>query len=253
MAGFLERLSYARSLCITAPLVFVATGLMGSLSLASSMFDQSGKMQHACARLWARMVLTICGIRLKVSGAPQFQAGGPYVFFANHQSHVDIPIVLAALPTSFRFAAKKELFKIPFLGWHLRRSGHVPVDRHNPHAAVKAFRGASEALREGTSLVFFPEGATSLDGSIRPFKGGGFVLAEQSHADVVPITIQGSREVLRPRTYHVRSGPVEVTLGKPISSAGLEGRALMALVRDEITTVFENGKTLDRNTNSISR
>ncbi|HET9941848.1 MAG TPA: hypothetical protein VFR05_00820, partial [Terriglobia bacterium] len=77
-------------------------------------------------------------------------------------------------------------------------------------------------------------------------------LAEQSHADVVPITIQGSREVLVPRTYHVRGGLVEVTLGKPISSAGLEGRALMALVRDEITTVFENGKTLDRNTNSIS-
>jgi 1-acyl-sn-glycerol-3-phosphate acyltransferase len=253
MAGFLERLSYARSLFVTAPLVFVATGVMGSLSLASSLIDRSGKIQHACARLWARMILAICRIRLKVYGDPVLYGDVSYVFFVNHQSHVDIPIVLAALPIPFRFAAKKELFRIPFLGWHLRRSGHVPVDRHNPHATVKSFRGASRKLRSGTSLVFFPEGATSLDGSIQPFKGGGFVLAEQSHADVVSVTIQGSRAVLVPRTYHVKGGPVTVTLGHPISSAGHPVRELITLVREEITTVFENGKTLDRNTHSISR
>ena len=253
MAGFLERLSYARSLLITAPLVFIATGIMGSLSLASSLFDSSGRVQHACARFWARMILMICRIRLKVCGDPKLQGNVPYVFFVNHQSHVDIPIVLAALPIPFRFAAKKELFRIPFLGWHLRRSGHVLVDRHNPYATVKSFRGASEKLRTGTSLVFFPEGATSLDGSIRPFKGGGFVLAEQSQADVVSVTIQGSRAVLLPRTYHVKGGTVTVTLGNPISSAGHPVRELMTLVREEITTVFENGKTLDRNTHSISR
>jgi 1-acyl-sn-glycerol-3-phosphate acyltransferase len=253
MAGFPERLSYARSLFVTAPLVFIATGVMGSLSLASSLFDRSGRIQHACARLWARMILAICRIRLRVYGDPSLYDDVSCVFFVNHQSHVDIPIVLAALPIPFRFAAKKELFRIPFLGWHLRRSGHVPVDRHNPHATVKSFRGATRKLRAGTSLVFFPEGATSLDGSIQPFKGGGFVLAEQSQADVVPVTIQGSRAVLVPRTYHVKGGPVTVTLGHPICSAGHPVRELMTLVREEITTVFENGKTLDRNTHSISR
>jgi 1-acyl-sn-glycerol-3-phosphate acyltransferase len=253
MAGFLERLSYARSLFFTAPLVFITTGVMGSLSLASSLFDSSGRIQHACARLWARMILAICRVRLKVCGDPDLRDNSTYVFFVNHQSHIDIPIVLVALPISFRFAAKKELFRIPFLGWHLRRSGHVPVDRHNPRTAVKFFRGASERLRKGTSLVFFPEGATSLDGSIRPFKGGGFVLAEHYRADVVSVTIQGSRAVLLPRTYHVRGGSVTVTLGAPISSTGHAVPELMTLVREEITTVFENGKTLDRNTHSISR
>jgi len=253
MAAFLERLSYARSLFVTAPLVFIATGLMGSLSLVSSIFDPSGRIQHGCARLWARMILAICRVRVTVCGDPDLHDDVPYVFFVNHQSHVDIPIVLAALPVPFRFAAKKELFRIPFLGWHLRRSGHVAVDRHNPHSTVKSFRGASQKLRSGTSLVFFPEGATSLDGSIRPFKGGGFVLAEQSHADVVSVTIRGSRAVLVPRTYHVRGGPVTVTVGNPISSAGHAVRELMTLVREEITTVFENDKTLDRNTHSISR
>lgn len=253
MAAFLERLSYARSVCVTAPSVFIATGVMGCVSLACSIFDSSGRLQHACARLWARIVLAICRVRLKVHGNLDLRRNGPFVFFVNHQSQVDIPVMLAALPISFRFAAKKELFRIPFLGWHLRRSGHVAVDRLNPHAAVKSFRGASERLREGTSLVFFPEGATSIDGSLKPFKGGGFVLAEQSHADVIPVTIRGARAVLVPRTYHVKGGTIEVTIGNPISSTDHAVRELMARVREEITTVFENGKTLDRNTHSISR
>ena len=253
MAGFRDRLSYARSLFITAPLVFLATGVMGSISLASSLIDSSGKLQHACARLWARMILIICGVRLRVSGSAGFREDVTYVFFANHPSHIDIPILLAALPVPFRFTAKKELFRIPFLGWHLRRSGHIPVDRHNPHASVKMFRGASERLKSGTSLAFFPEGGTSPDGNVKPFKGGGFVLAEQSQAKVVSVTIRGSRDVLLPRSYHVRGGPVEVTLGRPMSTAGLTLRELTVRVREEIITVFQNDKTLDRNTHSISR
>jgi 1-acyl-sn-glycerol-3-phosphate acyltransferase len=215
--------------------------------------DSSGRLQRACARFWAELVLAICRVRLKVSGSRVFDEDVPYVFFVNHQSHIDIPIVLAALPVPFRFAAKKELFRIPFLGWHLRRSGHIPVDRENPHAAVKSFRGASAKLRTGTSLVFFPEGATSLDGGIKPFKGGGFVLAVRSEAEVVPVTIRGSRGILQPRTYHVRGGPVEVTIGNPIPSKGASLRELTARVRTEILTVFQNGETLDRNTHTISR
>jgi 1-acyl-sn-glycerol-3-phosphate acyltransferase len=203
--------------------------------------------------LWARIVLAICRVRLTISGVPECLRDVPYIFFANHQSHIDIPIILAAIPVAFRFTAKKELFRIPFLGWHLRRSGHIPVDRHNPHAAVKSFRGASGMLKSGTSLVFFPEGATSLDGCLKPFKGGGFVLAGQSQAEVVSVTIRGSRAVLPPRTYHVRGGPVEVTLGKPIFSSGFTVEELTARVRKEMVTVFENEKALDRNTHSLSR
>jgi 1-acyl-sn-glycerol-3-phosphate acyltransferase len=199
------------------------------------------------------MVLAICRVRVTVSDFPPFQAGRPYVFFVNHQSHMDIPIVLAALPVSFRFAAKKELFRIPFLGWHLRRSGHIPVDRQNPHAAVKILRDASAMLRSGNSLVFFPEGGTSLDGVIKPFKRGGFVLAEQSEAQVVPVTIRGSRAVLVPKTYHVRGGSVAVTIGRPIPSRDCSLKELTARVRDEIIKVFENGETLDRNSHTLSR
>jgi 1-acyl-sn-glycerol-3-phosphate acyltransferase len=253
MAGFSDRLSYARSLTITIPLVFIATAAMGSISLAGSLVDSSGWFQHACARLWARMVLAISRTKVRVHGELSLHDDLPCVFFVNHQSHMDIPAVLAALPISFRFAAKRELFGIPFLGWHLRRSGHVAVDRRNPHATVKAFRNAGERLSGGTSLVFFPEGATSLDGRIKPFKAGGFVLAGKSQAQVVPVTIRGSRAVLVPKTYHVLPGTIDVIVGKPISSEGRAATELAAQVRAEIMTTFENGKTLDWHPHTVQR
>jgi 1-acyl-sn-glycerol-3-phosphate acyltransferase len=253
MPAFLDRLSYVRSLVVTAPLVAVVTVLMGSLSLASSLVDSTGRIQHSCARWWGRMILRVCGVRLAVSSDAPLSEAKTYVFCVNHQSHMDIPVVLAAIPIPFRFAAKKELFSIPFLGWHLRRSGHIAIDRRNPHAAVKSFRGASERLRGGVSLVFFPEGGTSLDGSIKPFKGGGFVLAEQAQAAIVPVTVRGSRAVLLPKTQHVRGGRVEVILGTPIESEGHSPKELTVRVREQIVTTFENGKTLDRNTHTFSR
>jgi 1-acyl-sn-glycerol-3-phosphate acyltransferase len=166
---------------------------------------------------------------------------------------MDIPIILAALPFQFRFAAKKQLFRYPFLGWHLRRSGHVPIDRENPHSAVKSLRDAADTVRNGTPIVIFPEGGTSLDGRIRPFKGGGFLLATKSLAEVVPITIKGSRAVLVPKTYHVRGGSVKVAVGKPISSEGLTTDELARRVRDEIVAAFNHEEALDRNSYSLSR
>jgi 1-acyl-sn-glycerol-3-phosphate acyltransferase len=253
MAGFLEKLSYARSLLLTAPLVFAVTAAMGLVSLASSLFDASGRIQHTCARGWAALVLGICRVRVEVRGGERLDPAAAYVFCANHQSHIDTPILLAAIPFPFRFTAKKELFRIPFLGWHLRRSGHIPIDRKNPHAAVRAMRRASEKLRAGASLAFFPEGGTSLDGAIKPFKAGGFRLAGQAGAAVVPVTIRGSRRILAPRTYHVRGGRVEVDFGAPVSPAELAPGELASRIRGEIVRTFDNGKTLDRNTHALSR
>ena len=253
MGGFLDKLGYARSLLITAPLIVIYTGIMGSISFVSSFFDSKGRVQHACARIWARLILGTSLVNLKVTGAEHLASNTPYVLCVNHQSHMDIPIVLAALPFQFRFAAKKELFRIPFLGWHLRRSGHVPIDRSNPRAAVKSMRDAAEKIRNGSPIVIFPEGGTSQDGRILPFKGGGFMLATQSMVDAVPVTIRGSREVLVPRTYHVRGGVVEVSIGKPIPSRGHNATELANTVRQEIVRKFENGKTLGRHSYAVSR
>jgi 1-acyl-sn-glycerol-3-phosphate acyltransferase len=247
------KLSYARSLLITAPLVFLYTGIMGTISLVSSLFDSRGRLQHGCARLWARMILWTARVRVTVKGSENIEQGTPYVLCVNHQSHMDIPILMAALPFQFRYAAKKQLFRYPFLGWHLRRSGHVPIDRENPRAAVKSLREAGDTIKEGTPVVIFPEGGTSSDGTIKPFKGGGFMLATRSHVAVVPVTIRGSRAVLVPKTYHVRGGRVEVIIAKPIAPSGIAPMELANLVREEVLANFKDEKTLDRNSYSLSR
>lgn len=251
--GLRHKLSYARSLLITAPLIFLYTGIMGSISVASSIVDARGRIQHACSRMWARMILWTCGVRVRVSGLENIKPRNSYVFCVNHQSHMDIPIILAALPFQFRFAAKKQLFRYPFLGWHLRRSGHVPIDRENPRAAVRSLRDAAHTVRQGIPVMIFPEGATSRDGSIKPFKGGGFMLATKSDAAIVPITIRGSRAVLVPKTYHLRAGSVEVIVGRPVGSQGASASELAQRVREEVVTTFNHGKTLDRNSYSVSR
>ena len=199
------------------------------------------------------MILWTSRVHIHVTGLEHIQPNVPYVLCVNHQSHMDIPIILAALPFQFRFAAKKQLFRYPFLGWHLRRSGHVPVDRENPHAAFKSLREAADTIKKGSPVVIFPEGGTSFDGSIKPFKGGGFLLATKSNAEAVPITIRGSRPVLVPKTYHVRGGDVEVTVGKPIVSTGFSAAALANRVREDILETFNHEKTLDRNSYSLSR
>jgi 1-acyl-sn-glycerol-3-phosphate acyltransferase len=237
----MDSLGYARSLLITAPLILIYTAVMGTISVASSIIDSRGQIQHTCSRIWARMILRTSRVRLRVIGLENIKRGTPYVLCVNHQSHMDIPIVLAAMPFQFRFAAKKELFRYAFLGWHLRRSGHVPIDRDNPRAAVKSLREAAETIRKGTPVVIFPEGGTSLDGRILPFKGGGFMLATKSEAAAVPITIRGSRAVLVPKTYYVRGGPVEVIVGKPISSGGMPASELANRVREEVLAAFNHG------------
>ena len=250
---FRERLGYARSLLITAPLFVLYTAVLGTVSVASSVVDAHGRIQHACARIWARMILWTCRVKLRVAGLEHLTPGAKYVLCCNHQSHIDTPILLAALPFQFRFTPKKQLFRYPFLGWHLRRSGHVPIDRENPHAAVKSLREAADTIRYGTPVVIFPEGGTSLDGTIRPFKGGGFMLATRAEAAVVPVTIRGSRAVLMPKTYYARGGVVEVVVGEPIPAADLPTAELANRVRQEIVETFNYGKTMDRNTHSISR
>ena len=214
---------------------------MGTISVTCSLFDSSGKLQHGCARIWSRMILWTAGVHVAVRGLEHIPPGVSCVFCVNHQSHMDIPILLVSLPVQFRFLAKKQLFDVPFLGWHLRRSGQISIDRENPRAAVKSMRAAAARIQEGAPVVIFPEGGTSIDGAIHPFKGGGFMLATQSGVDVIPVTVRGSRHVLMPKTYHVKSGDVEVIVGAPISSRGVTSNELSDRTFEEMTKTFSHG------------
>lgn len=226
---------------LKAPLILLSTALFGGVSLVGSFADPTGRFQHGCARAWSRLVLILAGVRLEVDGLQDFRPSGPCVLCPNHQSDMDIPVLLAALPFQFRFAAKKSLFGVPFLGWHLRRAGHVSIDREHPRAALKALDGSVDWVRAGLPLVVFPEGRISQDGEVASFKKGAFLLARRTGAVLVPITIQGTREILRPSSWIVHAGPVGVTVGREVSSHALSLSELSLTVRERVLAQVSEG------------
>jgi 1-acyl-sn-glycerol-3-phosphate acyltransferase len=239
--GLKYYLSYARSLLLTDSLIYVYTGVCGTLSLAGSVFDAQGRWQHAMARAWSRLILWTAFVRVRAEGQENIDRQAGQVFCVNHQSMLDIPVLFASLPVPFRFVAKRSLFRVPFMGWHLTRSGHIPVDRDRPRQALKSFNQAARRIREGTCVVLFPEGHRSRDGQMLPFKAGSFYLAILSGVPIVPITLNGTRRAMTPGTLHLRPGKVEMIVHKPVPTVGLtlkEADRLMEQVRETILSRF---------------
>jgi len=240
--------SYLRSLLFTDLLIYVYTAVCGTASLAGSLFDPRGRWQHACARRWSWLILKTSGIRVKVEGLEHVDPNRTTIYCANHPSAMDIPILLLTLPVQFRFLAKRPLFHIPFLGWHLRRSGHIPVDRERPREALESLDQAAKKIQEGRSVVLFPEGHRSRDGRMLPFKSGSFYLAIRAGVPIVPITLNGTRAVLKPDTLHVRPGETEVIAHPPIPTANLtleEVQTLSERVRNQILSRFRTAESED--------
>jgi len=214
-------MSLLRSLLFSTPLIVLATIVLGTVSIAASFFDSTGRTQHAVAVLWARILLAVSFIRVRVEGLDKLDPRASYVFAANHASYMDIPALLSSLPFQFRFFAKKGLFQIPFLGTHLRRAGHLPVDRSNARNSLKSMsEGARVIADRRISVLLFPEGGRSPEG-LREFREGAAYIAIKAGAPLVPVAIVGMRPLLPMGSIHIRSGQVVVRIGQPISTAGL--------------------------------
>jgi 1-acyl-sn-glycerol-3-phosphate acyltransferase len=234
-------MSYLRSVLISTPLIALATIVLGAISLITSLFDRSGNAQHNIARLWGRILLAAGFIRIRAEGAGKLDRHASYVFVANHGSYMDIPALLAAVPHQFRFFAKKGLYKIPFLGYHLKHAGHLPVDRTNARNSLKSMAEGARIVRErGISVVLFPEGGRSAEG-LRDFKEGAAYIAIKAGVQVVPIAILGTRELLPMGSLHLHSGKVKVRVGDPISTAGMtikDRDDLTARMRREVASLM---------------
>jgi 1-acyl-sn-glycerol-3-phosphate acyltransferase len=215
-------LQLLRAYLFIDPLITLDTIVMGTLSMLASLFDRTGFTQHRIARLWARFILRVAGMRVEVEGLEKIDPNAGYVLVANHLSLTDTPLLMALLPVQFRFFAKEGLFRIPFLGGHLRRAGHLPVARENPRAGLRTLGEGARLLRErGVSVLIFPEGGRSDTGLLKEFQGGAAYVAIKAGVSVLPIGIAGTREVLPMGSLTVRPGPVRLRIGDPIPTAAL--------------------------------
>ena len=204
---------------IALPLAVVVTGVFASAAVVTGTIAPSSTLVLALSRLWARVVLLLLALPLHVEGAENIDTDHRYVFMANHESTIDIPALLAALPPRLgtRFLAKKSLFTVPFLGWAMRAMGFVPVDRANRSTAVGMFRQAVGKAEHGQSLLLFPEETRTRDGGLLPFQRGGFLLALRSRLPIVPVGIEGARLAMAAKSWVIRPGtPVTVRFGEPV-------------------------------------
>ena len=198
---------------------------------------------------WARTIFRVCGVRVRTKGLGSVGACAPRIYMCNHQSYFDILALLAYLPTEFRFVLKQELMSIPLFGYTLRKTGNIGIKRDDPRKAVKSMKHAAEMIKNGTSLVIFPEGTRSRDGSLLPFRRGGFNLAFRSGCDIVPVAVSDSYRIIPKGSLKINRGSFTLNFGESISLDGYTRKnieQLMDRVRDEILRkMHESGEDED--------
>lgn len=223
-----------------SPAVILSTLVHGAVSHIVSLFDATGRTQFKVARAWGRSLLKIAGVKVETEGLERLHPGVPYVLVSNHLSYMDTPVMLSCLPVEFRFLAKKGLFQIPFLGWHLQRAGHIPVPREDPRASVKTLTRSAEMIRErGISLLIFPEGGRSVTGELREFIDGAAYLAIKAQVPVVPIALMGTRQILAMGSSTFRPGLVRVRAAEPIPTEGMHSHDRGKLTETARSTIAE--------------
>jgi 1-acyl-sn-glycerol-3-phosphate acyltransferase len=202
---------------LSVPFLVVVTLGLGIPAILAGLVDRRGELSWRIARSWGRVVLKAWGVRVVVRGdAPP----GPVIYAVNHGSVLDIPVIFAHLPGSFRIVHKRSLYLIPLIGLYLHCSGHIGIDRSKAFRARKSLERAAQRIAGGTSVAVFPEGTRSADGSVRPFKKGSFVLAIEAGVPVIPVSLAGVKRVAPQGLLRLRPGELAMTLHAPVPTAG---------------------------------
>jgi 1-acyl-sn-glycerol-3-phosphate acyltransferase len=223
--------------------VVLWTLVLGILAIIISFFSRTGNMVHLIARIWGRGILVVSRIRVSVQGLAHVDPSRSYIYMSNHQSNFDIPVLLAHLPVQFRWLAKAELFKIPIFGRAMRGAGYIRIDRFNRKSAIESLKEAAAKMKDGVSVMIFPEGTRSRDGNIRPFKKGGFVMAVDTGVPVVPVILQGTWPIMAKSSWRINTGEVSLHVEMPIDTTGYTRETkddLIEAVRSVICRGFEN-------------
>ena len=228
----------------------LVTGFFCIITIAASFLrlDNNGDLPHKLAGVWARSILFASRIKVTVKGLPNITPNRSYIFMSNHQSNFDIPVLLAYLPVQFRWLAKAELFKIPIFGYAMLRAGYISINRSNRKSAIASLNQAAMKVRDGTSILIFPEGTRSWEHNIQPFKKGGFVMAVDTGAPIVPIILRGTRSIMTKGSWRINPDKVTLSIEKPIDTSGFTRDTkedLIKIVRSVICEVFERETKFD--------
>ena len=223
------------------PLIALATIGFGCVSLICGLWDKSGSQQHLVARAWAHVLLWISLSPVELIGRNRLHEHQTAVYAANHLSYYDTPVLFAKLPFQFRILAKQSLWKAPFIGWYLNRSGQVPVDAKSGRSAIAGLLRGVKTLQAGLPLVIFPEGGRAENGVTTPFQSGAAFMAIKAQVPLVPVALIGTYELLPIHTYHLTPRPLKVVVGEPIPTTGLTTRDADTLTRQlfqAVTTLY---------------
>lgn len=228
--------------------VIPATAVLGIIAIIVSFFSHTGNPVHIVARIWSKSILFVSGIRVDVQGLANIDPLKSYIYMSNHRSNFDIPVLLGCLPIQFRWLAKAELFKIPIFGRAMLGAGYVKIDRFNRESAFKSIDEVASKMKNGVSVMIFPEGTRSEDGNLKPFKKGGFIMAVDSGVPIVPVVLQGTRSIMAKGSWRINPGSVTLSIQEPIETAGYTRDSkdeLIKYVRGVIYEVFGKVKKFE--------
>ena len=223
-------------------LIFIPLTFLFALSaILCSLFDRGGTIYHWHARMWSLMGLWLAGVRVEVAGTDNIPENTPVIFMSNHQGNFDILALFHAIPRPFSWIAKEELFKVPVFGHSMARAGYIPLDRGaSGRRALKSMDAAAALIRGGRSVIIFPEGTRTQDGSLLPFKQGGFLLAGKAGVPIVPMTINGSMRINPKNRLELYPGTIRVRFSDPIATDGAAGKERDRLM-EEVRQAIDGG------------
>lgn len=199
---------------IVIPLFGIETVLCTLLILITAPFRT--KIDGKIGEMWANILRFIVPMRVEVTGKENIAKGESYIFAANHQSAFDIILIYGCLPAYFKWIMKEELRHAPVLGKACEKMNHIFIDRSSARASYRSIQKAKEILTCGTSVVIFPEGTRSRSGKLLPFKSGAFKMAESLDLPIIPVTIDGTRNIMGPSISTLMPGKVRLVIHKPI-------------------------------------
>ena len=205
-----------------------------------SPFDKKGNTVHYIGKFWSLLNIFLSGTRLTIRGKEKINTNLTHIVMSNHQSLFDVWALIGKIPLQIRWIVKAEIRKIPIFGYTLERMGHIYVDRKKRAAAYISLETAAEKIKNGTSVIIFPEGTRSNDGHLLKFRMGGIILALKSGVPILPVTVNGSRFVLPKNTLALMPGKIEVVVGDVIDPSIYDENNKYELMEKIRSAIHEN-------------